>query len=66
MQIVYQLHRDDETIRSVQDATLTTEDRGLQSTHGLFGSKEWWDNIRFGTLPVHRLVGVITQLDLGP
>ena len=46
----------------MQGATLTTGDFGIEPTHGLFGSPEWWNHIRQGTLPVHRLKGIITRV----
>ena len=62
---VYELERDEERIRRVQRATLTTTDFGIQQTHGLYGSEEWWKNIRSGVLPLHRLTGVITKVYMG-
>lgn len=65
MEIVYQLTRDEERIRRVQRATLTTAEFGFQQTDGLYGSEEWWENIRTGALPLHRLTGVITKVYMG-
>ena len=65
MQITYQLQQDDEQVQATQRASLTTKEFGLQPTHGLFGSKEWWANIQSGILPLHRLVGIITKVYIG-
>lgn len=34
---------------------------GLKGTHGLFGSKAWWENITQGKLPLIHKKGVITR-----
>jgi hypothetical protein len=65
MVTVYDLKRDKQHIESVQRATLTTKEFGIEQTHGLFGSKEWWEQIARGKLPVQRLCGVITRLYMG-
>jgi hypothetical protein len=65
MQIVYQLHRNQKFIDQVQKATLTTKEFGLQPTHGLFGSPEWWENIQTGKLKVHYVRGVIHRVYMG-
>jgi hypothetical protein len=49
----------------VQKATATTEEFGIEPTHGLFASREWWQHIRDGTLPVHTLRGTITRVHVG-
>jgi hypothetical protein len=62
MLTIYRLQLEKEHIKRVQEATLTTEDFGIEPTHGLFGSPEWWNHIRAGTLPVHRVKGIITRV----
>jgi hypothetical protein len=59
---IYLLRLDKEHIKRVQEATLTSEDFGIEPTHGLFGSPEWWDHIHEGTLPMHHLKGIITRV----
>jgi hypothetical protein len=59
---IYRLKADKENIRHVQEATQATEKWGIEPTHGLFGSQEWWQHIHDGTLPVHRLKGTISRL----
>lgn len=65
MVTVYQLRRDKQHIEAVQKATLNTEQFGIQQTHGLFASPEWWGKIASGELPVYRLRGSITKLYMG-
>jgi hypothetical protein len=62
---IYQLRNDREQIQSVQKASLTTTEFGLQSTHGLFGSAEWWQHVELGSLPTHTLRGVISRRWMG-
>jgi hypothetical protein len=49
----------------VQKATLNTKQFGIEPTHGLFGSDEWWKNVSSGELPVLTCNGVITRRYLG-
>lgn len=35
---------------------------GLKGTHGLFGSDEWWENIKKGVLPTRCVSGTITRM----
>ncbi len=46
----------------VQQATLTTKEFGIEPTHGLFGSTEWWRHIEDGSLPVHTIKGEIVRV----
>lgn len=62
MKAVYQLRKDHKYIQLVQEATLGREDAGLKITHGLFGSEEWWDNIKNGALPTDTIKGVISDV----
>ena len=59
---IYRLQSDRRQIREVQEATQTTEQWGIEPTHGLFGSPEWWRHIRDGTLPVHHIRGTISRV----
>jgi hypothetical protein len=65
MTSVYRLSEDKRQISLVQKATLTTEEFGIEPTHGLFGSTEWWSNIASGFLAVHRVRGVIERVFMG-
>ena len=63
--IVYQLKEDQQRIQQVQRATRTTKNFGIEPTHGIFGSDEWWQNIesgRLGRLALHTLKGKITKV----
>jgi hypothetical protein len=62
---VYDLRLDERQIADVQKATLTTEEYGLEPTHGLFGSEEWWTQIAEGKLPVETLSGTISRVYMG-
>ena len=62
---IYRLKLDKDFIKRVQAATLTTEQFGIQPTHGLFGSRQWWESIRSGKLPVHHLEGIICKVYMG-
>lgn len=62
MTIVYQLKEDLRLIQQVQRATLATDKFGIEPTHGVFGSNEWWQNIESGRLALHRLSGKITKV----
>lgn len=61
MKIAYRLKDDAKHIAQVQKATLTTDNFGIEPTHGLFGSSEWWDQVAGGALLVHTLRGMITE-----
>lgn len=63
--IVYSLRADTKFIERVQHATRTTKEFGIEPTHGLFGTKEWWNQIANGSLPVVTLVGVIAKCYMG-
>src|ERR1043166_9852939 len=65
MLTIYRLRNNKDFIAQVQKATVTTERFGIESTHGLFGSPEWWQHVRDGTLPVHTLRGAITRVYMG-
>jgi hypothetical protein len=61
MRVVYRLRDDKRQIERVQKSTLTTEQFGIEPTHGLFGSGESWAKMSSGELPVHTCCGVITK-----
>ncbi|PND39236.1 hypothetical protein C1O66_18020 [Paucibacter aquatile] len=63
--VTYRLLDDATKIRQVQEATLNTEEFGLQPTHGLHGTPEWWGNIASGVLPMHTLKGMIIKVYMG-
>jgi len=65
MVVVYELKKNQRYIDQVQHATLTTKEFGIESTHGLFGSDEWWRAIAFGQLPIHTQVGTISKVYMG-
>ena len=65
MLTIYRLRADKDFIAQVQEATATSEEFGIEATHGLFGSAEWWQHVRDGTLPVHMLRGTITRVYMG-
>lgn len=65
MTIVYQLKQDKRRIDQVQRATRTTENFGIEPTHGMFGTDEWWQNIESGRLPIQTLKGRITKVYMG-
>jgi hypothetical protein len=59
MKPAYQLKADFSRIAAIQKATLTTDEFGIEQTHGLVGSAEWWEQISSGRLPLYTLRGVI-------
>ena len=62
---IYDLREDERHIAAVQKATLATEEYGLEPTHGLFGSEEWWEKIADGQLPKETLKGIISRVYMG-
>ena len=65
MLTIYRLELHKDYVTEVQKATQTTTKFGLEPTHGLFGSPEWWEHIRNGTLSVHHLRGRISRVHMG-
>jgi hypothetical protein len=65
MYVVYQLRHDAEMIAAVQRATRSTREFGIEPTHGLFGSDEWWACIADGSLTLHTLRGTISRVYMG-
>ncbi len=62
---IYRLEADKDHITKVQQATEKTDKFGIEPTHGLFGSSEWWQHIREGTLPVYHIKGTISSVHMG-
>ena len=60
--LIYDLRADTDHVAAVQKATLTSTDYGIEPTHGLFGSAEWWERIADGRLPLHTLKGIIRRV----
>lgn len=65
MKIAYRLKDNPNHIAQVQKATLTTENFGIEPTHGLFCSPEWWERIAGGDLRIHTLRGIVTDRFMG-
>ena len=59
---VYDLERDREYVERVQKACVEKGEFALKSDHGLLGTKAWWDAIREGTIPTHRVEGTIVTI----
>ena len=59
---VYNLKEDADHVDKVQRATLTTKEFGIEPTHGLFGTAEWWRHIQDGSLAVHTTRGEIVRV----
>lgn len=59
---IYNLHDDARYLSALQNASLNRVDAGLQNTHGLVGSDEWWQAIENGALPLHTIYGRITRI----
>lgn len=60
--VIYRLKDDLAFIEAVQRATRTTKKFGIEPTHGMFGSCEWWEKIETGELRVHTLKGEIRDV----
>lgn len=65
MRTVYQFKSNSTQIAAIQNATRTTEEFGIEPTHGVVGTDEWWFNIRSGRLPVQTLRGTIGRVYMG-
>jgi len=60
---IYQLTNNPTYIKDLQSASLnSSQNFGLQITHGLCGSTEWWDNIKKGALKKMLHKGKITKV----
>jgi hypothetical protein len=62
---IYRLQSDRREIREIQEATRATDRWGIEPTHGLFGSPEWWQHIRDGSLAVYHIKGKISRVYMG-
>lgn len=60
MHTVYRLREDRQHIAAVQWVTLNGG--GLEQTHGLLGSEEWWKRIEAGELPLHTIHGTLSYV----
>jgi len=51
-------------VNAVQAMSLNSDKPflGLKGNFGLYGSKEWWENIRNGNLKINRIIGNIQNL----
>lgn len=58
------LNNDPERVRLAQALTLDADrpSLGLKGSFGLFGSPEWWENVRTGAILTERLIGVIRRV----
>ncbi|MEO9281215.1 MULTISPECIES: hypothetical protein [unclassified Acinetobacter] len=53
-------------IRSTHALTLdSTTNSGLSGVYGLYGTSEWWDNIKKGNIETYIVSGVIADLSKG-
>lgn len=62
MTTIYLLRTDTKKIAEIQSVTQSTSDYGIEPTHGVFGSDEWWSNIDSGELPRVTVRGIITRI----
>jgi hypothetical protein len=65
--LVYQLGLElldrPDMVKDAQALTLNSElPMGFKGTHGLYGSSEWWGNIRSGVIPTSVVVGTIVEI----
>ena len=65
MRVIYRLRDSKESLRQMQEASLSHPFLGLKITHGLIGTEEWWENISTGKLPLCTVRGVVRGLWLG-
>jgi len=57
-----ELRADPERLRRAQEgASDPAKCWGYKMTYGLFGSDEWWENIKNGVIPTWQLSGVIVR-----
>ena len=68
MKLVYQLENelkaDPEQVAMTQALTLdeSRPSQGLKGVNGLFGSTQWWENIRSGKVPKKHVSGVVEKV----
>ena len=65
METVYRLRDREDSLRQMQEASLSHPFLGVKVTHGLIGSEEWWNNIAAGMLELHSVRGFVSGLWLG-
>lgn len=69
LKVVYtlfdELRDDPDQVLAVQSLSLDRNKpfMGLAPVHGLFGSEEWWDNIRSGKITTFCTTGIIEKLE---
>jgi hypothetical protein len=62
MKSIYSLKNDLRSIERIQEVTLSTDNYGIDSERGLFGSKEWWVSINNNDIEVFTLEGIISSV----
>jgi len=62
MKQIYSFKKDKRAIRNIQKATQRTDNYGVVSDYGLFGSKEWWAALEQGEIDVYTIVGEISDV----
>ncbi len=67
MKLVYsfseELRKDSKRLQRAQSLSLDLSTQyGLSAKHGLFGSEEWWENIRTGEIPLIKVKGTIVRV----
>lgn len=60
----YDLVRDREYVERLQLAMVEGSEFALESQHGLFGPKRWWQAVRDGSIARHRVDGEIVDVRL--
>lgn len=64
--VVYDIRNDSEALSDIAAASTSKGPLGLVMTHGIVGSKRWWEAVRIGQVQVLTFVGVILTVDGGP
>ena len=59
---VYDLRKDKEWVRRVQQASIHAKEHALTNEHGLFGSKRWWGAVENGKIEKRTAEGVIERI----
>ncbi|MGA2605316.1 MAG: hypothetical protein ABSG14_13915 [Verrucomicrobiia bacterium] len=63
--VVYDIRRDAEGLKLKQEASLASGWGGLEITHGLIGTPEWWSAVEAGKFKVETFVGVLRSAAAG-
>ncbi len=58
----HDLTRDRQYVERLQLASVKASEFALASPHGLFGSGRWWESVRDGSIPTHRVEGTIVDV----